>query len=115
MSEAAPLPAISFVTTCKGRLAALKQSLPRMVAQPHAEVIVVDYDCPEGAGAWVAAEHPAARVVQVRDAPMFNIARARNLGAQAARGEWLGFVDADILLDEHFMEQALARLRGLAA
>ena len=79
MNEAAAPPAISFVTTCKGRLSALKQSLPRMVAQPHAEVIVVDYDCPEGTGAWVAAEHPAARVVQVRDAPVFNIARARNL------------------------------------
>ena len=111
MSEAASAPAFSFITTCKGRLSALKESLPRMVAQPHAEVIVVDYDCPEGAGAWVAAEHPAARVVQVRDAPVFNIARARNLGAQGARGEWLCFIDADIVLDARFVEQTLPRLR----
>jgi glycosyltransferase involved in cell wall biosynthesis len=112
VNEAAATPAISIVTTCKGRLAMLKQSLPGMVMQPHAEVIVVDYDCPEGAGAWVAAEHSAARVVQVKDAPLFNIARARNLGAQAARGEWLCFVDADIVLDARFIEQALPRLRA---
>jgi len=110
VSEAAATPAISIVTTCKGRLAMLRQSLPRMAAQPHAEVIVVDYDCPDGSGAWAAAEHPAVRVVRVPDAPLFNIARARNCGGQAARGEWLCFVDSDVVLDARFIEQALPRL-----
>jgi glycosyltransferase involved in cell wall biosynthesis len=113
VSEAAAAPpAISIVTTCKGRLSMLQQSLPRMVTQPRAEVIVVDYDCPDGAGAWVATEYPAVRLVRVADAPLFNIARARNLGARAARGEWLCFVDSDILLEARFIEQALPRLRA---
>lgn len=112
MSAAPAAPTFSLITTCKGRLAALKQSLPRMVSQPHAEVIVVDYDCPQGSGAWVAAEYPATRVVRVDDAPLFNIARARNRGAREARGDWLFFVDADILLDARFIEQARPRLRA---
>lgn len=110
MTESAAAPAISLITTCKGRLSSLKQSLPRMVAQPRAEVIVVDYDCPERSGGWVAEEYPAARVVQIGNAPVFNMAHARNLGAQAARAEWLCFVDADSLLDDRFVEQALPRL-----
>ena len=76
-----PAPVFSIVTTCKGRLEHLKQSLPRMAAQAGAEVIVVDYDCPDGAGAWVAENFPAVRVVRVADAPLFN-ARA---GAQPRR------------------------------
>jgi glycosyltransferase involved in cell wall biosynthesis len=102
---------LSIITTCKGRLAHLQQSLPRMAGHPNTEVIVVDYDCPERAGDWVAAEYPEVRVVRVSDAPTFNISHARNLGAQSARGQWLGFVDADILLAQGFVEQALPLLR----
>ena len=43
-------PKFSIVTTCKGRLGNLKQSLPTFVAEAAAEVVVVDYDCPEGTG-----------------------------------------------------------------
>ena len=106
------MPMLSIITTCKGRLAHLQQSLPRMVGNSDTEVIVVDYDCPDRARDWVAAEYPEVRVVRVSNAPTFNISHARNLGAQAARGQWLGFVDADILLSQGFMEQALPLLRG---
>ncbi len=104
VDEAAP--AFSIVTTCKGRLEHLMQSLPRMAAQAGAEVIVVDYDCPDGAGAWVAENFPAVRVVRVENAPIFRLAHARNLGAAQARGRWLCFVDADIVLDAEFAAQA---------
>jgi len=43
-------PKFSIVTTCKGRLGNLQQSLPTFVAQAAAEVVVVDYDCPESTG-----------------------------------------------------------------
>lgn len=91
-------PQISFVTTCKGRLEHLRQSLPLMAAQqPIAEVVLVDFDCPDGAGAWARAALPAVTVVQARDRPRFSAAAARNLGAAAARAPWLVFLDADIL------------------
>lgn len=106
----ADAPLISFITTSKGRLAHLQQTLPRMAAQAGAEVIVVDYDCPEGSGDWVAAQWPAVRVQRVSAAPLFRLAHARNTGAAAARGRWLCFVDADVLLDDAFVARTLPLL-----
>ena len=105
--------AISFVTTCKGRLAHLQQTLPHMVAQgADCEVVVVDYDCPDGTAAWVNANHPAVRVVKVEAEPLFRHARARNLGAKAANGDWLAFVDADILLHADYSGRLIPLLQA---
>ncbi len=93
---------ISFIVTCKGRLHHLRQSLPLLARQPGSECVVVDFDCPDQTGLWVAEHFPSVRVVQVRDAPAFNISRARNLGAGAATTPWLCFVDADILIADEF-------------
>jgi glycosyltransferase involved in cell wall biosynthesis len=97
------VPRFSFITTCKGRLAHLRESLPRCLAQPDAETIVVDYDCPDGTAAAVTREFPAARTVAIHDAPLLNIAHARNQGAAMAQGEWLIFLDADILIAPDFV------------
>jgi glycosyltransferase involved in cell wall biosynthesis len=93
---------ISAITTCKGRLEHLKQSLPALMATGM-EVIVVDYDCPDQAGAWVQANWPQARVVAVSDRPRFNRSAARNLGAAAATGEWLVFLDSDAIAAPAFV------------
>jgi glycosyltransferase involved in cell wall biosynthesis len=103
---------LSIITTCKGRLDHLKQSLPRMVAQPGTETIVVDYDCPEGAGDWVAQHYPQVRVVRVKGVEGFNASHARNIGARAAVTPWLGFFDADILLAERFSVSVMPALRN---
>ena len=76
---------IAFVTTCKGRLHHIRQTLPRFLAEKPDEVIVVDYGCPDMAGDWVEENHPAAKVVRVTDDPEFCAARARNMGGRAAR------------------------------
>ncbi len=88
----------SIITTCKNRLAHLRRSLPGFLAQPDAEVIVVDFDCPAGTADVVEAEFPAARVVRVTNKPIWNASEARNAGAAAATGEFLFFIDADIIL-----------------
>jgi hypothetical protein len=106
-----PAPRFSIVTTCKGRLEHLRQSLPSFLAQPDTEVIVVDYDCPDGTRVSVARDFSAARLVTVDDAPLFNLARARNLGAAVANGEWLAFLDADIVIAPDFS----SRLSGYLA
>ena len=103
-------PRLSIVTCCKGRLLHLKRALPTFVAQDGSEVIVVDYDCPDGTKDWVAAHFPAVRVVAVAAAPIFNLSRARNAGAEVARAPWLAFCDADNLLAPSFATEALARL-----
>jgi hypothetical protein len=93
---------LCFITTCRGRLASLKESLPTFVAQPGTSCVVVDYECPQGTAAWVTKHFPQVRVVHVTDSPRFELSRARNLGAEAADAPWLCFVDADVCLAPHF-------------
>jgi glycosyltransferase involved in cell wall biosynthesis len=97
------VPRVSIVTTCKGRLHHLRQSLPSFLVQPDSEVIVVDYDCPDDTAGVCAREFPDARVVKVENQPRFNWARARNLGAAAARGAWIAFFDADMVMSPDFV------------
>ena len=89
---------IALITTCKGRLQHLRETLPLMAAQGADEVVVVDYGCPDGTGDWVEREFPGVRVVRVTDDPGFCLPRARNAGARVATSDWLAFVDADVRL-----------------
>ena len=102
---------LCFVTTCMGRLAHLRQTLPLMVAQPDCTCVVVDYSCPEHCGDWVEAHHPGVRVVRVADQATFNAAFARNAGAGVTDTPWLCFVDADICLHPCFAETVLPLLQ----
>ncbi|HEX4196553.1 MAG TPA: glycosyltransferase family 2 protein [Caulobacteraceae bacterium] len=87
---------VSAVVVCKGRLAHLKETLPHLMALPLHEVVVVDYDCPDRCGDWVAAQFPAAKVRRIENQPILNISAARNRGAETATGAWLLFIDADV-------------------
>ena len=105
------MPLISAITTCKGRLAHLKTTLPSLMALPDCEVVVVDYDCPQGAGDWVQSTFPAAKVVRVQDRPHFNLAEARNRGVAAATAPWLFLVDADVAVAPTFVAAITPLLR----
>jgi len=106
------MPALSYITTCKGRLQHLQQSLARVAHQPHLECIVVDYGCPERCGDWVAAHYPSVRVVRTGPTEGFNASKARNAGAALASAPWLGFFDADILLDPAFSSLVVPELKS---
>jgi glycosyltransferase involved in cell wall biosynthesis len=71
-----------------------------MVAQPGAEVIVVDFSCPDETAAYVESEYPSVRVVRVEGETGFSNWRARNRGAEAATADMLVFCDADTILTE---------------
>ena len=90
----------SIITACKGRLDHLKQALPRMLAQGSAELIVVDYSCPDGTGDYVESHFPAVRVVRVPGETGFSNWKARNRGAEVATCDMLVFCDADTVLAE---------------
>lgn len=105
-------PKFSIITTCKGRLHNLKRTLPEFLKQADAEVIVVDYDCPEGTADYVARVHPQARVVKVQDKPRFNLPHARNLGVAQARGEILVFLDADVVIAGDFVGRVAELLKA---
>lgn len=100
---------LTYITTCKGRLAHLKQSLPLAMAQGIA-CVVVDYSCPEGTGAWVAEHFPDVTVVRIDGQTGFNAAKARNAGAAAARTPWLLFADADVMLAPTFVQTVSSNL-----
>ncbi len=57
------MPRFSIVTTCKGRLEHLRQSLP-IFSRRAAEVVVVDYDCPQKTRDFVASDFPGGKVVR---------------------------------------------------
>jgi len=103
---------LSYITTCKGRLTHLQQTLPRVVNQPDVACVVVDYACPDGAADWVEAHFPMVKVVRVFGVDGFNASHARNLGAQAADTPWLGFFDADILWSPTFSERVVPQLQS---
>jgi len=108
------MPTFSCITTCKSRLDQLRQSLPQMMSFADSEVVVVDYDCPQGTSDWVRGAFPAAKVVVVRGEPGFNAARARNLGASAASAPWLLFLDADTVARSDLPEQLASLLSPTA-
>ena len=83
-----PVTTLCFVTTCKGRLDHLKQTLPLMAAVEDARCVVVDYGCPQGSGRWVQEHFPQVQVEFVTDDDEFCLARARNIGAKAVTSPW---------------------------
>jgi glycosyltransferase involved in cell wall biosynthesis len=95
---------LAFITTSNGRLHHIQCTLPLMMAQSPAEIIVVDYGCPQHTGDWVEAYHQAAKVVRVTDDPGFCLPRARNLGAGQSSAPWLCFIDADVEVKEGFVD-----------
>lgn len=101
----------SIITTCKGRLDHLKQTLPQFVKQNDTQVIVVDYSCPQHSGDWVRQYFPQVALVELRGEEYFRANHARNSGAAQASAPYLIFLDADTLVADDFVgkiEQALA-------
>jgi hypothetical protein len=94
----------SIVTTCMDRLDDLKRTLPLMVDQGSAEVIVVDFSCPQGTGAYVAKHFPSVRVVSVEGQRFFSNWKARNAGAAAATSDMIIFCDADVMLAKNAVD-----------
>jgi glycosyltransferase involved in cell wall biosynthesis len=103
-------PKVSAIVTCKDRLAHLKQTLPLLMALPLHEVVVVDYDCPDSSGDWVASAFPCAKIVRVKNQPLFSAAAARNRGAESTTAPWLFFVDVDVRVARNFCEVIFERL-----
>ena len=64
--------------------------------------MVVDYSCPEGAGDWVEANYPSARVVRVPGQTRWHASAARNIGVRHVDAPWICFVDSDVVLESGF-------------
>jgi glycosyltransferase involved in cell wall biosynthesis len=98
---------ISLVTTCKGRLDYLKDSLSTWVNLDYSdyEIVVVDYDCPDGTADYIyknkkkilkGNKEADICVVEVKRKPLFNLNDARNRGIRSATGDLVLVIDSDV-------------------
>ena len=107
------LSGVTIVTTCKGRLSHLSDSVPRLLRQRTSRkflIVVVDYGDPDGCFEWVVEKsHPQLGALRVTtNVDEFNLSRARNCGASMATHPLVSFVDADALFGETWLEKATA-------
>jgi predicted glycosyltransferase involved in capsule biosynthesis len=102
---------ITVVTTCMGRLEFVKQTMVNRIQNSTFPIVVVDYSCPHGTSAWVESLRLHERVTVVKahaethlGRPVFNVARARNIGAGHVKTGYVLFLDAETLISPHLQE-----------
>jgi hypothetical protein len=94
---------IRFITTCKGRLTHIQETLPLLWEQAKQDIILVDYSCPQNSGEWVEKNYPQVHIVRV-DSTGFNVSDARNQGAHDLNCDFICFIDADVKVHSGFLE-----------
>lgn len=105
--KAAPRPAVSVVVPVYNAERYLRRCLDGLRAQtmaPDMELIFVDDGSTDGSLAILRsleAEDPSVRVIRQ---PNAGVSAARNAGARAARGAYVGFVDADDRIEPTMFE-----------
>jgi len=89
----------TIISTCRGRFSELCNSIESwMKLEPH-EIVVVDAHCPDRTGERLRSAYPQVKVWFDKE-DTFSLARAKNIGARAATGRSLLFLDADIIVSE---------------
>lgn len=106
-------PLVSVIIPTWNRLELVREAIASVVAQTYGnwELIVVDDGSTDGTAEELR-NLDDARIRVIASAHFGNLGRLRDLGAAAARGEWLAFLDSDDLWlpDKlHLQLEALAR------
>jgi glycosyltransferase involved in cell wall biosynthesis len=117
-----PAPFVSVVVAARNEERNVEAAACSLLAQsyPSLEIIAVDDRSTDRTGAILdarAAEEPRLKVMHVRELPAGWLGKnhALWLGAAAARGEWLLFADADVIMAPDAVSRAVAyaERRGL--
>lgn len=108
---------LSLITTCKGRLHHLKETLPANLKMaerhPNVEFVLVDYNSQDGMLEWAKAElEPyikSGRLVYVHEksAPYHSMGRSKNIALIMATGDVAANVDADNFISDSFIGTVL--------
>ena len=100
---------VSAIIPTFNRVHLLERALRSVFDQsvPLLEVIVVDDGSTDGTSEWVARAFPEA-VLMIQ--PNLGVSRARNRGIEAAKGDWITFLDSDDQWCETKNEEQLAAL-----
>lgn len=105
----------AIVTTCKGRLEHLKQTLPHNLQQDYegfTGIIVVDFGCPDGAAEWCKSlNDPRVKPIRINRYPQnWNMSRARNVGINFADADYVLPVDADVFTPPDYVSRMMSRV-----
>jgi GT2 family glycosyltransferase len=94
-------PTVSVVICAYNAGATIEDCLDALsrVDYPHLEVIVVDDGSTDDTAARTGA-HPSVRLIQI---PNGGLSAARNVGLQAARGDIVAYVDADVRVEPSWL------------
>jgi hypothetical protein len=96
-----------------GRLDDLRRTIGAVAEQPQSTCVLVDYSCPDHAGAWVKEYYPDVRVVACEGRQRFRGAEARNIGAAAVDDDGiLCFLDADVTPGPEFCRHVLSNFES---
>lgn len=103
-------PLVSAVVVAYNSREWLAECLPSLFNQTYSplEVVVVDNNSDDGAAGWVGDNFPEAILLSLEETQSF--ARATNLGASAAGGDYIFLLNPDVRLEE----DAVARLVAVA-
>ena len=105
------LPAVSVVIPCHNARRHLPATLRSVLAQREVtlDVVVVDDGSTDGSAELVEREFPGVRVLRQANQ---GVSAARNHGIEAARHDWVAFVDADDIWLPGKLAAQFERLRG---
>jgi len=106
--KVSPPPLVSILIPAKDEGERIRRCLESALAQdyPHVEVIAIDDRSSDSTGQVmdaVAAEHPNVRVLHITNPPEAGWTgknSALHHGSQLAKGEWLLFVDSDVVIEK---------------
>ena len=95
---------ISVIIPTHNRVRTIERALISVFRQTHQplEIIVVDDGSDDGTRDIL--EEHAHRITIIRNESNHGVSHARNMGIQAARGEWITFLDSDDRWDKHKLE-----------
>lgn len=112
LADTPTAPRVSVVISTFNRLEWLREAVHSVRAQtlPDWELLVVDDGSTDGTDEWLAGLGEP-RLRYLRRDHTGSIAATRNAGVQAARGEWIAFLDSDDRWRDDKLARQLGRLR----
>jgi GT2 family glycosyltransferase len=105
---------VSVIIPCFNGRSWIRETLESVLEQGfrHIEIIVIDDGSTDGSGQLVAQAFPAIRLIRTENG---GASRARNVGTQLARGEFIQYLDADDLLAPGKLKTQLNALASSSA
>jgi len=105
------IPTVSVIIPCSNAVQYIRTAIDSALSQTHppGEVLVIDGGSSDGTQDLVSAYGEPVKLLQEKPGRK-GLGAARNVGVEAASGEWLAFLDADDWWDPRKLARQLAEL-----